>query len=90
MAKGNKGFQKGEGGRHKGSKNAATIAKDERRAIFDEEVSKVFIEKIHAARPEYVLDQFMDKAKEKIEVEIGASDPIIEALANKLDELYGK
>jgi len=57
------------GGRKAGTANKATLLKQERRAIFDEEVSQVFIDTIHKARPEYLLDQFMGKAPAKFEVE---------------------
>ena len=54
-------------GRVKGSKNKSTLDKEARRVVFDAEVSKMFIEKIKKARPEYLLDQFMGKAKEIVE-----------------------
>lgn len=55
------------GGRPKGSKNKSTLEKEARRAVFDAEVSKVFINTIKKARPEYLLDQFMGKAPDIIE-----------------------
>jgi len=64
-------FQKGHKlskGRPEGSKNVATIAKEERRAIFDSEVSQVFISKIHEARPEYLLDQFLGKSPDEVKL----------------------
>ena len=85
-------FKKGQSGnlagKPKGTLNKETIAKEERRAIFDAEVSKVFIEKIHQARPEYLLDQFLDKAKDKLDVTI-SEEPSerIKELAKKLKEL---
>ena len=71
------GFQKGNklGGRHKGSLNKSTLLKEERRAIFDEEMSGVFVEKIHQARPEYVLDQYLGKPVEKHEHVIETKEP---------------
>jgi hypothetical protein len=83
-------FQKGNklGGRTYGAKGHATILKEERRAIFDAEVSKMFIQKIHEARPEYLLDQFLDKAKDKLDVTL-KEEPSdrIKLLAEKLRKL---
>lgn len=70
MAKGIKGFQKGEGGRPVGALNKETISKIERRAIFEKEVEEMFIETIKKARPEYLLDQFLGKAPDIIEATI--------------------
>ena len=55
------------GGRQKGTPNKVTLLKEERRAIFDEEVSQMYKETIKKARPEYLLDQFLGKAPDKIE-----------------------
>lgn len=83
-------FPKGNklGGRHKGSLNKSTLLKEERRAIFDAEISGVFKEKIHEARAEYVLDQFLGKTPEKIEmvVETKPNKDMIE-LAKRLDDI---
>ncbi len=54
------------GGKVKGSRNKVTLALEERRAIFEEEVSQVFVNKIHEARPEYILDQFIGKSPDKL------------------------
>lgn len=54
-------------GRPKGLKNKKTLLMEERRAIFEEEVSKTYLETIKKARPEYILDQFLGKAPDKIE-----------------------
>ena len=54
--------------RPEGSKNKATLAKEERRAVFDEEAQKIFIDRIKKARPEYVLDQYLGKAPEELNV----------------------
>ena len=63
-------FVKGHpGGLRKGKKNKSTILKEERRAIFDAEVSKMFIEKIQEARPEYLLDQYLGKAPDILNVD---------------------
>jgi hypothetical protein len=76
------------GGKVKGTKNKETLAKEERRAIFDAEISEVFKDKIHAARPEYVLDQFLGKPVEKHEIVIEErpNADMLE-LASKLDDL---
>lgn len=62
-------FQKGNtfGGRTKGARNRETIKREERRAIFEAEMSQLFINKIHEAKPEYLLDQFLGKAADKVE-----------------------
>ncbi len=64
-----KGFQKGNklGGRKKGSKNKATLLKEERRAVFEAKTSQKWEEIIDQLPPTYVADQFMGKAPEKIE-----------------------
>ena len=61
-------FQPGHPGyKKRGSKNKSTLDKEMRRAVFDEEVSKQFIELIRKAKPEYKLDQFLGKAKDTVE-----------------------
>lgn len=83
-------FQKGHPGfKLKGTKNKSTLLKEERRAIFDEEISKVWKEKIAQMRAEYVGDQFMGKAEDKSVVRIESEEvsPEIKALAEKLKEL---
>lgn len=62
-------FTKGHPGyRKKGTKNRVTLLKEERRAIFEQEVSGMFLETIRAARPEYLLDQFLGKAADMLDV----------------------
>jgi len=56
------------GGRKSGTPNKATLLQDERRAIFEQEMSRLFIEKIRAARPEYLLDQFIGKAPTHLDI----------------------
>ncbi len=64
-----KGHKKVEGsGMKKGQKIAATLLREERRAIFDEEISKRWRETISELRPEYIADQFLGKAPEEINV----------------------
>lgn len=60
-------FQKGHPGYRKGTKNKSTLLKEERRAIFDAEISKMWIETIRKMRPEYIGDQFMGSAPQKFE-----------------------
>ena len=57
------------GGRPKGSKNIATLDKESRKAMFDEHISQKFLEIVDKARPEYVLDQFLGKPREIIELQ---------------------
>jgi len=40
--------------------------KEERRVIFDEEISKKWIETINQLKPEYIADQFMGKAPDEL------------------------
>lgn len=54
-------------GKPKGIKNRETLLKEERRAIFDEEISQIWKEKIHELRAEYIADQFMGAAPTKVE-----------------------
>lgn len=63
-------FQKGHPGfRKKGTKNNTTLLKEERRALFDEEAEKIFIESIKKAKPEYILDQYLGKAEDKLKID---------------------
>lgn len=57
------------GGRQVGSLNKETINKLERRAVFEKEVSAMFVDTIKKARPEYLLDQFLGKAADKLEID---------------------
>ncbi len=69
MAKFQKGHPKLPGaGMKKGQKIRRTLLREERRAIFDAEITQVFEEKIRAARAEYVLDQYLGKPTERHEV----------------------
>lgn len=63
-----KGKSGNPAGKPKGAKNATTILKEERRAIFEAEMSEMFIQKIREARPEYLLDQFLGKAEDKLDI----------------------
>ncbi len=80
-----KGFQKGNklGGRKLGSKNRATLLKEERRAIFEAQISQRWEEIIDQLPPTYVADQYLGKAPDKVEhggeIKISAIPP--EAIA---------
>ena len=63
-----KGQSGNPNGREEGSKNKVTLAKEERRAVFDEEVSKEWIATIKKLKAEYVADQFMGKAPDELHV----------------------
>jgi hypothetical protein len=56
------------GGRQRGSLNKTTLLKEERRAIFDEQVSKIWVETIHKLKPEYIATQFMGKVPDELKV----------------------
>ena len=83
-------WKKGQSGNPKGKptgiKNGITILKEERRAIFDREMTDLFIQKIHQARAEYLLDQYLGPATTKIEhsgeirTGVGLTDEEIEAI----------
>ena len=60
-------------GRPKGSKNRATLLQEERRAIFDERISQKWEEVIDQLRPEYIADQYLGKAEEKIALKVKLS-----------------
>ena len=64
-------FQKGQSGnlngRKKGSKNKETLLKEERRAVFDKRISQKWEQTIDKLKPEYVADQFLGKAPDKLE-----------------------
>ena len=85
-------FVKGHPGyKPKGAKAKITLLKEERRAIFDAEISQVFEDKIRQARPEYVLDQFLGKPVEThVNVNIEAKpNERAKQLADKLIRLHG-
>lgn len=75
------------GGRPPGSKNKTTLLKEQRRAIFEEEVSEKWRDIISKLRPEYIADQFLGKAPDKIELkgEVRIDDKALDEAAR----LYG-
>ena len=62
-----KGKSGNPAGKPKGIKNAVTLLKEERRAIFEARISQKWEETIDKLRPEYVADQFMGTAPIKVE-----------------------
>lgn len=66
-------FKKGQSGnpngRPEGAKGKLTLAKEERRAIFDEEVSQIWRDTVKKLRPEYIADQFIGKPAETVKIE---------------------
>ena len=64
-------FQKGHKlatGRPLGSLNRETLTKLERREVFDKQITQKWEEIISNLRPEYIADQYLGKAPDKIEV----------------------
>ena|SRR3990167_4297531 len=60
-------FKAGHPGyKKRGTKHKETLLKEERRAIFDEEISKKWKNTINQLKPEYVADQFMGKAPDEL------------------------
>lgn len=93
MPKGVKGFIKGQSGnikgKPKGCKNRETLLREERRAIFDKKISEKWEKTIDKLKPEYVADQFMGKAEEKIAMKVDVNpSPEIKELADKLNDIY--
>lgn len=69
-----KGQSGNPAGKKKGTKNKKTIEKEERRKIFDEEVSQIFLDSIRKAKAEYLLDQFMGKAPDVVNLNAKIKD----------------
>ena len=83
-----KGHKKVEGsGMKKGQKIAATLLREERRAIFEEEASQHWRETIRELRPEYIADQFMGKAAE--EVNLNAKVTLDDEALIEAAKIYG-
>lgn len=81
-------FEKGNKfgrGRPRGSKNRETLLKEERRAIFDKEVSQKWEKIIDELKPEYIADQFLGKAPDKVSVDGTLAIQIAKEIAEKND-----
>ena len=77
-------FQKGHKGYKKvGTKHKDTLLKEERRAVFDAQVSKKWEETINNLKPEYVADQFMGKAEDNLNIKGKLVIEIAGAIATK-------
>ena len=84
------GFQKGHPGyKKKGTKHRETLLREERRAIFEDKISQKWEEIIDQLRPEYIADQYLGKAPDKIEHKIENSEPSeeVKKLADELTKL---
>ena len=87
-------FKKGQSGnpagKPKGIKNRDTLLREERRAIFDEEASQMWRDLIKQMKPEYIADQFMGKAPDKLDItskdEKIESGVNIEAIAQEIED----
>lgn len=66
-------FKKGQSGnpngRPQGALGKITLDKEVRRAIFEQEVSEMWVKTIRKLKPEYIADQFIGKAPDKLEAE---------------------
>lgn len=85
FVKGHPGYKK------KGTKHKETLMREERRAIFEARISQKWEEIIDQLRPEYIADQYLGKAPDKVEmkVEDKPSEEIL-ALAQQAAELLKK
>ena len=82
-------FQKGNnlGGRTKGSLNKETLTKLERREVFDKQISQKWEEIITKLRPEYIADQYLGKAPDKIEVAADVKISLPDDKVAKINEI---
>lgn len=62
-----KGQSGNPAGKPKGIKNKETLLREERRAMFDAEISKRWLNVIEQLPPTYIADQFLGKAPDKVE-----------------------
>ena len=83
-------YKKGESGnlagKPKGIKNRETLIKEERRAIFEAQISKKWLKIIDKLKPEYVADQFLGKAPDKVELEAKINTSIVPELLEIAEE----
>lgn len=90
MPKGIKGFQPGQSGnplgKPKGTKNAETLLKEERRAVFERKASEKWEQIIDQLPPTYVADQFMGKAPEKIDLNAKVENTLTEEVLALAEE----
>lgn len=64
-----KGKSGNSAGRPLGARGKVTLLKEERRRIFDEEVSQMWRDVIKKLRPEYIASQFIGRPVEYIKIE---------------------
>ena len=77
-------------GKPKGIKNSETLLKEERRRIFEEEASKVWIDTIKKLPPTYVADQFMGKAPDEFKGDLNINSTNTDELEKLALELSQK
>lgn len=92
VKKGGNGGKRPGAGMPLGTKTYKTLLRHERRAMFDEEVSKIWMATIKSLKPEYVADQFMGKATDKIEIDAKVENNIedLAAIAAEAAEILRK
>ncbi|MDE2233298.1 MAG: hypothetical protein KGJ90_04175 [Patescibacteria group bacterium] len=81
-----KGKSGNPAGKIKGTKNKDTLLKEERRARFDEKISKKWDKIIEELPPTYVADQFMGKAPEEVKVTQKVETPEDKELGDAFNE----
>lgn len=84
-------FEKGHSGfKPKGTKHKETLLKEERRAIFEAEVSKTWLKTIKKLPPTYLADQFMGKAPDEVNVSIKKNESLPEDKIEQINEIMLK
>lgn len=63
-----KGQSGNPAGKKPGTKARKTLEREERRRVFDEAISQRWIEVIQQLPPQYIADQFLGKAPDKIDL----------------------